>query len=66
MTIVTETRVQENSRVMALRAKHAELSRKVEDEQKTLSSPDYYLRHLKKQKLLLKEELIDEERRKVS
>jgi len=45
------------SRIEALKRKHAILSRRVEDAQRDLSSTDFYLRQLKKQKLLVKEEL---------
>ncbi len=46
-----------SSRIKALREKHAELSSRIDKAQKFPSSTDYYLRKLKKQKLLLKEEI---------
>lgn len=45
------------SRVEALRAKHAVLSTRLEEAQKSPSTNDFYLRQLKKQKLMLKEEI---------
>ncbi len=63
MPVTAENRAHPNARIGALRAKHTALSQKVEQEQKDLSSSDYYLNQLKKQKLLIKEELLDEEKR---
>ncbi|MGH1403474.1 MAG: YdcH family protein [Alphaproteobacteria bacterium] len=65
MSVTAENHVHPNSRIEALRVKHAELSRKVESEQRDLSTSDYYLNQLKKQKLLIKEEIQDEEKRAV-
>lgn len=45
------------SRLEALRQKHAMLSTRIEQEQRRPSATDFYLRQLKKQKLLLKEEI---------
>ncbi len=45
------------SRIEALRAKHASLKSRIESEQRLPSTTDFYLRQLKKQKLLLKEEI---------
>lgn len=45
------------ARAEALRARHAALSQKIESEQSRLSSSDWYLRDLKRQKLMIKEEL---------
>ncbi|MGH1375766.1 MAG: YdcH family protein [Alphaproteobacteria bacterium] len=53
----------ENARVEALRTKHMDLSRKIEDAQRTLSIDDFDINDLKKQKLSVKEELCVEERR---
>ncbi|MEM7650663.1 MAG: YdcH family protein [Pseudomonadota bacterium] len=47
----------QKSRLEALRNRHAILSDKVEDAQKSPSVNDFYLRQLKKQKLALKEEI---------
>ncbi len=46
-----------NSRVEALRAKHQALSKKVDSAQKRLSTTDFYIKQLKKQKLMIKEAL---------
>ncbi len=45
------------SRLNALREKHSVLKEKIEEEQKSLSVTDFYLRQLKKKKLLLKEKI---------
>ena len=47
----------QKSRLEALRNRHAVLSLRVEDAQKSPSANDFYLRQLKKQKLALKEEM---------
>jgi len=44
-------------RVAALRAKHAMISARISDAQKSPATTDLYLRQMKKQKLLIKEEL---------
>ncbi len=46
-----------DARIEALKSKHALLSRRVRDAQNSPSSTDYYLSQLKKQKLMLKEEI---------
>ncbi len=46
-----------SSRQEALMARHAMLALKLEEEQKRPSTNDFFLRQLKKQKLLIKEEL---------
>lgn len=45
------------SRVEALRHKHAILKHRIEEMQSLPSTTDFYLRQLKKQKLMLKEEI---------
>ncbi|MCC6598119.1 MAG: DUF465 domain-containing protein [Alphaproteobacteria bacterium] len=45
------------SRVNALKAKHSIISTKLEEEQRRPSTSDFYLRQMKKQKLLLKEQI---------
>lgn len=47
-----------DTRVQALKTRHAILSSRIEDAQKSPSINDFYLRQLKKQKLLLKEEIV--------
>lgn len=51
-----------NSRIEALRVKHRALSNQIEDAHKNLSTTDYYLSQLKKQKLAVKESLQNEEK----
>ena len=53
----------ENARVIALRAKHQQLSRKIEDAQRNLATSDFDISELKKQKLSVKEEIFAEEQR---
>lgn len=53
----SNTSIHENPRIKALMDKHSELSEKVNDAQKTLSSNDFYINQLKKQKLLIKEKI---------
>lgn len=45
------------SRLETLRQKHADLSRKIEREQAFPGATDFYLRQLKKRKLMLKEQI---------
>lgn len=45
------------SRIEALRNKHASLKNRIEEMQTLPSTTDFYLRQLKKQKLMLKEEI---------
>ena len=45
------------ARLNALQEKHAMLSSRIEEAQHSLSTTDFYLRQLKKQKLILKEEI---------
>lgn len=45
------------SRLEALKAKHQNLSRKIESEQSRFSVNDYVLRQMKKEKLRIKEEI---------
>lgn len=59
----TPTASKENPRIKALRAKHRELSQRVDDARKQLSTTDFYLNQLKKQKLIVKEKLHFEESR---
>ena len=47
----------QKSRLEALRNRHAILSSRIEEAQKSPSTTDFYLRQLKKQKLVLKEEI---------
>ena len=52
-------------RLEALKEKHSAIDHRIEEEQKFPSASDVLLRHLKRQKLHLKE-AIEEEKRKVS
>lgn len=45
------------SRLKALREKHEALSQQIEDAQRSLSTRDFFLSQLKKQKLVVKEKL---------
>ena len=63
MSVSTASEVSVSKRLEALKAKHRALSQQVDDAQKRLSTSDYYLNQLKKQKLFVKEKLADEERR---
>ena len=45
------------SRLEALRHKHAILKSRIEEEQRRPSAAEFYLRQLKKQKLLIKEQI---------
>lgn len=47
----------QNTRLEALRQKHAVLKSRIEEAQNIPSTTDFYLRQLKKQKLLLKEQI---------
>ena len=47
----------QQSRLEALRKRHEILSNRVEEAHKNPSTTDFYLRQLKKQKLVLKEEI---------
>lgn len=47
----------QKSRLDALRNRHSILSNRIEEAQKSPSTTDFYLRQLKKQKLVLKEEI---------
>ncbi|MGH1455637.1 MAG: DUF465 domain-containing protein [Alphaproteobacteria bacterium] len=62
MPVNTVSEVPTNPHVVALRQKHDELSRKVDEARKNISIPDMYLSQLKKEKLLIKEKLAVEEK----
>ena len=47
----------QQSRIEALRQRHQILSSRIEEAYKSPSTTDFYLRQLKKQKLVLKEEI---------
>ncbi len=66
---VSETTISEiliNPPVKALKEKHIALSKQVEEAQKDLSTTSFYLNQLKKQKLVMKERIIDEASREAS
>lgn len=46
-----------DSRLKALRDKHEALSRQIEEAQRSLSTKDFFISQLKKQKLRVKEKL---------
>ena len=60
---VSVSEVSVNTRIEALRAKHRGLSQEIEQAHNNLSTTDYYLSQLKKQKLIVKEKLESEEKR---
>lgn len=47
----------QSSRIEALRSKHAMLKDRIAEEQRQPSTTDFYLTQLKKQKLMIKEEI---------
>ncbi len=66
MPVNTVTEVPSNHhRVVALRQKHEELSRRVDEAQKDFLSSDHHVSQLKKEKLLIKEKLSAEEKQAV-
>lgn len=62
MSISTVSGVVVNPRVDALRAKHKKLSERIDEARKRISTSDFYLSDLKKQKLLVKEQIQEESR----
>ena len=65
MSLTTVSEVQVNPRIQSLKEKHFALSQEIEDAQKNLSTTDYFLSRLKKQKLIVKEKIAAEERESV-
>ena len=61
VTSVSDVRI--DAHVEALRAKHRDISNKIEDAQKDLSTTDFFLSQLKKEKLVIKEQIASEETR---
>lgn len=53
-------------RLQALRAKHQILSQRIDEAQKHPSTADFYVSQLKKQKLMIKEELVGIRRKTAS
>ncbi len=47
----------ENPHLKALKEKHADLGRQIEEARKSPSTTDFYLTQLKKQKLIIKEKI---------
>lgn len=62
MSLATVSEVSVNPRIKALKEKHTALSQEIEEAQKNLSTTDFYLSQLKKQKLMVKEKIVAEER----
>ena len=62
LTTTTVSNTSVHPRVQALKNKHKALSEIVDEAQKDLSTTDFYLNQLKKQKLVIKERLAEEER----
>jgi len=57
MTSTTALSSSQDARLQALRDRHAVLSEKIEKAQNRLGSGDIFLKRLKKQKLIIKEEI---------
>ncbi|MCB1651035.1 MAG: YdcH family protein [Alphaproteobacteria bacterium] len=53
----TELKSSQNSRLQALRNRHTDLSNQIEEAHRSPSTTDFFLRQLKKQKLIVKEEI---------
>lgn len=66
MSVSTVAETPSRARIEALREKHQALSLKVDEERKRPATTSFYLNQLKKQKLILKEQIADEERKAVS
>ena len=64
LTTVSEVPVL-NPRIEALKEKHSALSHELEEARKKLSTPDFHLSQLKKEKLLVKEKIAAKEREAV-
>ncbi len=63
MSISTVSEVSGNNpRVESLIAKHQRLSERIDEARKRISSSDFYISDLKKQKLLVKEQIAQESR----
>ena len=57
MSVQTAPASKENPRILALKQRHNELKQKVEKAQQDLTTTDFYLKQLKKEKLIVKEEI---------
>ncbi len=62
MIVDRELTLSQSSRLEALKAKHAALAERIENEQKYPGVNDFFLRDLKLKKLKLKEEIEEEAR----
>ncbi len=65
MSLTTVSDVPVNSHIESLKEKHISLSNEIEEAQKNLSTTDFYLSQLKKQKLIVKEKIAAIERKAV-
>ncbi len=66
MSLSTVSEVPVNSHIQSLKEKHVALSQEIEKARKSLSTTDFYLNKLKKQKLRIKEKIMAMERKAVS
>lgn len=57
MSLAVATASSETPHIKALKEKHADLSRQIEEAHKDRSTTDFYLTQLKKQKLVIKEQI---------
>ena len=62
MTVSNVSGVLSNPRVDALKEKHQKLSQRIDDARKRISISDFYISDLKKQKLIVKEQIETETR----
>lgn len=62
MTVSHTSGVSTNPRVEALKKKHQKLSQRIDEARKRISVSDFYVSDLKKQKLLVKEQIESESR----
>lgn len=57
MSLAAASASPENPHIKALKERHADLSRQIDEARKSRSTTDYYLTQLKKQKLVIKEKI---------
>ncbi len=62
MIVSSTSRVSTNPRVEALKEKHQKLSNRIDEARKRISVSDFYISDLKKQKLMIKEQIEKESR----
>ncbi len=62
MTVYDVSGVTVNPHLDSLKEKHKKLSKRIDEARKRISMSDFYLSNLKKQKLLIKEQIASETR----